>query len=81
MTRICGRRLSIYLRADLDEQELSISLYHEVLEAVTVALDRPPSAVCEFNEGDFEAAANKAHFTYGAASASTVNQMLEDYGF
>ncbi len=41
-TIIRGIRLHMFLRADLDEQELSISLYHKVLEAATVALDSPP---------------------------------------
>jgi hypothetical protein len=43
-TRITGRRFYILLRADLDERELSISLYHEVLEAATVAAETPPDS-------------------------------------
>src|SRR5688500_10039595 len=32
-TIIRAQRFHIFLRADMDEQELSVSLYHEVLEA------------------------------------------------
>jgi acyl-CoA reductase-like NAD-dependent aldehyde dehydrogenase len=33
---------------------LSISLYHEVLEAATLAAVNPPATVLDFNEGDSE---------------------------
>jgi hypothetical protein len=80
-TIIRGTRLHIFLRDDLDEAELSVSLYHEVLEAVTVAAEHPPDAVIEFNEGDFEHAAQSAHARLGIASPRTLNQMLADFGF
>ena len=80
-TIIRGDHLHIFLRADLDERELSISLYHEVLEAATVAVDTPPAAVCEFNEGDFERAAQRAHLRLGIASPPTLNRMLAEFGF
>ena len=80
-TIVRGNRLHIFLRADLDERELSISLYHEVLEAATVAAERPPEAVVEFNEGDFEQAAQAAHARLGLASPATLNRMLADFGF
>ena len=80
-TIIRGNRFHILLRADLDERELSISLYHEVLEAATVAAERPPDAVVEFNEGDFEQAAQAAHTRLGPASPSALNRMLADFGF
>jgi hypothetical protein len=51
----------------LDERELSISLYHEVLEAATVAGYSPPPTVLEFNEGRFEEAAQSAHARLGVA--------------
>ena len=71
----------MYLRADLDEYELSVSLYHEVLEAATVAADRPPNTVLEFNEGHFESAARSAHGRFGVASPEKLNQMLAEFGF
>ena len=36
-TIIRDKRLHIFLRTNLDERDLSISLYHEVLEAATLA--------------------------------------------
>lgn len=80
-TIIRGNRFHILLRADLDQREPSISLYHEVLEAATVALDHPPDKVVEFNEGAFEGAAQAAHARLGPASPKTLNQMLADFGF
>lgn len=80
-TIIRGNRFRIFLRADLDERELSISLYHEVLEAATVAADHPPGRVVEFNEGAFEEAAQAAHARLGLASPATLNQMLAEFGF
>jgi len=80
-TVIRGSRFYIFLRADLDERELSISLYHEVLEAATVAAERPPTAVIELNEGDFEQAAQSAHERLGVASPQTLNQILAEFGF
>src|SRR5438309_10896005 len=53
-TRISGREFHLTLRSGLSEEELSVSLYHEVLEAATIASASPPTTVTEFNEGDFE---------------------------
>ncbi len=80
-TLIRGRGLHILLRDDMNDEELSISLYHEVLEAVAVAAENPPESVIEFNEGDFENAARSAHARYGFASPRTVNEMLAEFGF
>jgi len=80
-TIIRGNRFHIYLRADLDERALSISLYHEVLEAATVAAEFPPEQVLELSEGDFEKAAQTAHKRWGIASPETLNWLLADYGF
>jgi hypothetical protein len=68
---------SLYLEAT----ELSISLYHEVLEAAAVASLNPPPLVWEMNEADFESAARLIHDEFGPASQSTLNQMLERFGF
>jgi len=80
-TIIRGSRFYVFLRADLDEREISISLYHEVLEAATVAAAHPPNAVLELNEEDFEQAAQAAHARYGLASPETLNQFLAEFGF
>jgi hypothetical protein len=58
-----------------------ISLYHEVLEAATVAAEHPPPAVIEFNEAAFEWAAQAAHRKLGSATPGTLNEMLVEYGF
>ena len=80
-TIIRGTRFHIFIRADLNEREISISLYHEVLEAATVGAERPPDSVMEFNEGDFEEAAQAAHAKFGMASPGTLNEMLAGFGF
>jgi hypothetical protein len=78
---IHGTRFHIFLRADLDEREMSISLYHEVLEAATVAAESPPVSVLDFNEDAFEQAAQAAHARWGIATAESLNRMLADFGF
>jgi hypothetical protein len=80
-TVIRGSGFHVFLRNDLNDAELSVSLYHEVLEAATVAADQPPEPVLEFNEGDFERAAQSAHTRLGAASPEHLNQMLAEFGF
>lgn len=80
-TLIQGNQFNIALREGMDEVEVSISLYHEVLEAATVAAVDPPDLVSQFNEGDFETAARSAHARHGLASPKTLNEMLESYGF
>ena len=80
-TLIRGKRLRILLRDDMDDEELSISLYHEVLEAAAVAAENPPASVMEFNEGNFEQAARAAHARYGCASPQNLNEMLAEFGF
>jgi len=67
----------VLIQAGLSDPELSISLYHEILEAATVASLHPPDSVMEFNEGDFERAAKAAHAEWGDASP----EMSQSYGF
>ena len=80
-TRIVGDQLHVLIQAGLSDRELSISLYHEILEAVTVASLHPPDSVMEFNEGDFEGAAQTAHAKLGDATPENLNLMLQSYGF
>lgn len=80
-TVVRGTRFHIFLRADLDERELSVCLYHEVLEAATVAAEAPPDPVLELNEGNFEQAAQSAYERLGVASPQTLNQLLAEFGF
>jgi len=81
-TTIVGSNLEIELgSANLDPEQFSISIYHEVLEAVAVAALHPPEKVCEFNEAGFEAAALECHRRIGKASAAAINQMLAEFGF
>lgn len=56
-TTFIGQHLEIELSASLSLEETSVTLYHEVLEAVSVASAHPPAAVCELNEARFELAA------------------------
>lgn len=60
-TRIIDREFRLLIQAGLSERELSVSLYHEILEAATVGSWPPPESVLEFNEGDFERAAQATH--------------------
>lgn len=60
---------------------MSATLYHETLEAASVASLDPPASVMEFNEGDFENAARAAHTRWGNASPANLNRLLQFYGF
>jgi len=80
-TRIVERKFEIAIKLDLTEEEQSVTLYHEILEAARVASPSPPPAVIDFNEGDFERAAYSAHEQFGVASVENLNRMLKSHGF
>jgi hypothetical protein len=80
-TRILGRALCVTVRPGLSNKEFSVTLYHEILEAMTVAVASPPAGVIDFNEGDFERAGYEAFDRFGAASPESLNRMLQFYGF
>jgi hypothetical protein len=80
-TRIIDRNFDLLIRTGLSQTELSVTLYHEILEAATVAIESPPVAVSEFNEGDFERAAYQAHEQFGEASPENLDRMLQLYRF
>ena len=80
-TSIVSKRFEILIRTPLSEEELSITLYHEILEAMTVGSRQPPASVVQFNEGNFEAAARQAHEQLGPASPENLDRMLQTYGF
>jgi hypothetical protein len=73
--------LRLLIRAGLSEEELSITLYHEILEAASVAIASPPAGVMDFNEADFERAARAAHERWGNASPASLNLLLQFHGF
>jgi hypothetical protein len=56
-TRINDREFRLTIFSSLTDKEKSITLYHEILEAMTVASSQAPASVRDFNEGDFERAA------------------------
>lgn len=80
-TRIIGREFRLLIQGGLSDHEQSISLYHEILEAATVGSWPSPASVMEFNEGDFEKAAQTAHEKWGDATPENLNRMLQSYGF
>ena len=67
-----GDTVSIDLVADQTSDELSVSIYHELLEALTVGVPSPPQAVCDLNEAGFEKAAQDAHHRHGLANPHNV---------
>jgi hypothetical protein len=75
------RDFRLLIRSGLSEEELSITLYHEILEAASVAIANPPDAVVDFNEADFERAAQNAHKRWGSASPANLNLLLQFHGF
>ena len=80
-TGIIGRNFHLLIRAGLSQRELSVTLYHEILEAATVAMEKPPVAVRELNEANFDRAAYQAHEQFGEVSPQNLDRMLQLYGF
>jgi hypothetical protein len=80
-TRAIAREFRLVIRSGLSERELSITLYHEVLEAASVAIANPPAGVMDFNEADFERAACDAHERWGEASPPKLDLLLQFHGF
>ena len=80
-TSAIARHFRLLIRAGLREAELSITLYHEILEAAPVAIGIPPASVIDFNEADFERAAHEAHKRWGNASPANLNLLLQFHGF
>ena len=80
-TSAIARNFRLLIRSGLSEEELSITLYHEILEAASVVIEIPPSSVMDFNEADFERAAREAHERWGNASPANLNLLLQFHGF
>jgi hypothetical protein len=75
------RAFHVALRPGLSQEEFSVTLYHEVLEAMTVASSDPPASVMLFNEGDFERAAYRAYKDFGPVSPESLDRLLQSFGF
>ena len=80
-TSVIVREFRLLIRSGLNEEELSITLYHEILEAAAVGIANPPDNVMDFNEADFERAARDAHKSWGNASPANLNLLLQFHGF
>jgi hypothetical protein len=80
-THIIAKQFFVIIRPGLTEEEISVTIYHEILAAATVASIDPPKAVRGFNEGDFERAAYQAHEQFGQVSPENLDRMLQFYGF
>ena len=80
-TGIVGMKIDLLIRAGLDERELSVTFYHEILEAAAVGSADAPASVLDFNEADFERTAYAMHDELGAASPENLNRMLQLHGF
>jgi hypothetical protein len=80
-TQIVGKEIRITVLSTLDEKETSVTLYHEILEAMTVAVDTAPLHVRDYNEADFEKAGYEAYDQLGPASPSNIDRMLLSFGF
>lgn len=80
-TSAIARNFRLLIRSGMSDEELSITLYHEILEAASVAVPNPPANVIDFNESDFERAAREAHERWGNASPGNLNLLLQFHGF
>lgn len=80
-TQTIAGRFRLFIRSGLSEEELSITLYHEILEAASVAIADPPAGAMDFNEVDFERAAHDAHKQWGNTSPANLDLLLQFHGF
>ncbi|MCW5552941.1 MAG: hypothetical protein KIS67_12375 [Verrucomicrobiae bacterium] len=80
-TRIVANEFRLRIQGGLSEEESSVTLYHEILEAAAVGSINPPESLADFNEGDFERAARGAHSRWGVASPANLNLLLQFHGF
>ncbi|MGA0111150.1 MAG: hypothetical protein ACO3PN_03490 [Chthoniobacterales bacterium] len=76
-----GNTVSIELAAAQTPDELSVSIYHELLEAMSVGVQSAPRAVWDLNEAGFEQAAQDAHRFHGLANPRNVLTFLSEFGF
>ncbi len=60
---------------------MSVSIYHEIFEAITICSPHPPAALEDFNEGDFERIGYEMHERFGTVTPEKLNTMLQLYGF
>src|ERR1035438_3632962 len=80
-TTIVGNKFRLLIQADMSDEELSVTLYHEILEAAALAALNPPDALMDFNEAAFERAAREAHARWGVVSPANLNRMLQFHEF
>jgi len=80
-THIVAKQFSVTIRPGLSENETSVTIYHEILEAATVASLDPPITVRDLNEAGFERAGYRAHKEFGLVSPENLDRMLQSYGF
>jgi hypothetical protein len=76
-----GKRIRIEISDQLDSREIAVSIYHEVLEALTVAVDAPPQSVMELNEAGFEKEACEAYDVFGSPTPEIVLSWIKSKGF
>ena len=80
-TYIIGSQFAVTISASLSNKELSVTIYHEILEAAVAASLDPPETGRSFNESNFESAAYRAHEHFGEVSPENLDRMLQFYGF
>ena len=80
-TLVAGRKLHIQISSALSDMEKSVTLYHEVLEALTVVTAHVPESVRNFAEKEFEQEGYRTFNRFGMATPSALHRMLQFYGF
>lgn len=73
--------MAITMSDGLSSEEVSITLYHEILEAATVSRTNPPASVQVLNEAGFEEIARRFHGKLGPATIESLSEMLRELGF
>lgn len=80
-TRVQGQSFHLLMRSGMNDGEMSVTLYHEILEAAAVAVDYTPAGVEDFCEADFVQAGYEAFKRWGDVSPENLSLMLIFHGF
>jgi hypothetical protein len=73
--------MTIRIAPGLSPTEQSITLYHEVIEAVSLQAESPPALVLDLSEEEIDLLAKLAHEEYGTTKVANLNKLLAELGF
>jgi hypothetical protein len=74
-------KMTIPLAPGQTPYEQSVSIYHEVLEAVSLDAKKPPAMLLDLSEQDYDLLAYMAQEQFGTATVENLQKLLVALGF